>query len=252
MHHFLPKSIYPEYKDFKAHPWNKIPASPRAHYVMHLCLYKHYKKIGDLRCAMYNLRGAMNFTKSSRQYESFRKKLSTLLSDLWKDDEWRDMVTKAMSKAAIDRYSNEDNRKITADITRQWHKNRDEEEFSRIRDAISRTLKERHQRGEIDAKRAVAEWKETNPEAHAAMISKMKTTINSEEYKKSKWKVCSFCGVLSSPGNHKQHHEEYCKENPLRISKSKTCLSCGGVFENLGQHLRHKEKCKEFYGKKSV
>jgi hypothetical protein len=252
MHHFLPKSIYPEYADFKTHPWNKIPASLRAHYVMHLCLYMHYKKTGDLLSALSNLRAVVNFSKSSRKYESFRKKLSAHVTDLWKDDEWRDKVTKSMSKAAKARYTDKDARKVLSDIKRQWHKDRDEEEFSKTRAAISRTLTERHQKGEIDSKRAMAEWKEANPAAHATMISKMKTTINSEEYRKSKWKVCSFCGVRTTPANHKKNHEEYCKENPSRVSKSKTCLSCCGVFENLGQHLRHAEECKDFYGKKPV
>ncbi len=43
-HHILPKAkdLFPEYKDFSQHPWNKITLTPYQHIWVHLILYKLY------------------------------------------------------------------------------------------------------------------------------------------------------------------------------------------------------------------
>lgn len=47
-HHVLPKSIFPQYKNFRWNPWNKCVLSPRAHVIAHLILKKcGYKEMSD-------------------------------------------------------------------------------------------------------------------------------------------------------------------------------------------------------------
>jgi len=43
-HHICPKAddMFPEYKDFRKHPWNKVNLKPREHFVAHLLLWKAF------------------------------------------------------------------------------------------------------------------------------------------------------------------------------------------------------------------
>lgn len=45
-HHICPlaKDMFPEYKSFKEHPWNKALLTPRQHYIAHIMLWKIFGK----------------------------------------------------------------------------------------------------------------------------------------------------------------------------------------------------------------
>ena len=44
-HHILPKSIFKGYAIFKDNPWNKVLLTAREHFICHILLMKHYRKI---------------------------------------------------------------------------------------------------------------------------------------------------------------------------------------------------------------
>lgn len=44
-HHILPKSIFIEYKDLKINKWNGVLLTYREHILIHILIYKHYKKL---------------------------------------------------------------------------------------------------------------------------------------------------------------------------------------------------------------
>jgi hypothetical protein len=46
-HHICPKSLFPEYKSFSKHPWNKVVLTARQHVIAHWILWKVYP---DSRC----------------------------------------------------------------------------------------------------------------------------------------------------------------------------------------------------------
>ena len=55
-HHILPKSLFPEYKDFRDCEWNKAILTPKEHFIVHLLIWKHYKSIdytyGEIKMSM--------------------------------------------------------------------------------------------------------------------------------------------------------------------------------------------------------
>lgn len=44
-HHICPKAsdMFPAYKDFRLHPWNKVDLTPRQHFIAHLIIWKLFK-----------------------------------------------------------------------------------------------------------------------------------------------------------------------------------------------------------------
>ena len=79
-HHILPKSLYPEYKSFKEHSWNKVLLTPKEHFICHLLILKHFKEEKNLRAerkmsrAVFkmNLEGKYN----SKAYSKFKLNLT--------------------------------------------------------------------------------------------------------------------------------------------------------------------------------
>lgn len=46
-HHILPSSLYEEFNNRNLNPWNSVLLTPREHFIVHVCIWKHYKSIGD-------------------------------------------------------------------------------------------------------------------------------------------------------------------------------------------------------------
>ena len=77
-HHILPKSIYPEYSKLSDNVWNSVLLTAREHFICHLLLVNHYRKIGD-RSNWHKMSLAVSKLKcnnkyyNSRLYETVRK-----------------------------------------------------------------------------------------------------------------------------------------------------------------------------------
>lgn len=75
-HHILPKSLYPEFKDLKAFPWNRVDLTAREHYIAHRLLtkfitvdvWKMHHAVWKMACT--NQSGEL--TIGSREYEILR------------------------------------------------------------------------------------------------------------------------------------------------------------------------------------
>lgn len=82
-HHILPKSIYPEYKNFVNYPWNKVLLTAKEHFICHLLLTKMCKDQrhdGSMKQAFYMMSSYQHKIKTSRLYSNMRKILSDNLS----------------------------------------------------------------------------------------------------------------------------------------------------------------------------
>lgn len=112
---------------------------------------------------------------------------------------------------------------------------------------ISFTLKKKNETGIINSKHNFNSWKQNNPNDFALMIAKSKQTINSEEYKNTKWKLCNYCNYKFPPGVYAKDHGEKCIRNHLRIINKQTCKCCNKQFRYVAQHLNHNKNCKRFY-----
>jgi len=80
LHHILPKSIYPEYKNLKKFPSNSILLTAREHFICHILLMKHYKKLNN-KNAYIKMSKALHRLSSdgkhnSKIYESLKLNLS--------------------------------------------------------------------------------------------------------------------------------------------------------------------------------
>jgi hypothetical protein len=69
-HHICPKAsdLFPQYKSFRDHSWNRISLTYREHYIAHLLLWKVYG--GSQSVALQHMTRGM--TRKSRLYESIR------------------------------------------------------------------------------------------------------------------------------------------------------------------------------------
>lgn len=82
IHHILPSSLYPEYKNLKEYYWNKSILTHRAHLIAH---YMLAKALGGNMWFAYNNMNCHNVKLSSRLYEIGLKNLRTVLSILMKE-----------------------------------------------------------------------------------------------------------------------------------------------------------------------
>ena len=75
-HHICPKAkdMFPEYKDFRSHPWNKAPLTPRQHFIAHLILWKVFVTTRSCLDAVWNMTCRGKLFVNSRLYETMRLK----------------------------------------------------------------------------------------------------------------------------------------------------------------------------------
>jgi len=79
-HHILPRSLYPNYAIFKNNKWNKILLTAKEHFICHILLMKHYRKINN-RNGYIKMSKAIkilskNYSKNSKKYEQYKLNLS--------------------------------------------------------------------------------------------------------------------------------------------------------------------------------
>ncbi len=107
-HHILPRSLFEEYIDLREHNWNSVLLTAKEHFIVHLCIWKHYKKLkytkGEIKMSyailMLNNRGEYN----SKHYECL--KLNLIQTDNHRKNarmarENSTAVKKAAKKAAL-------------------------------------------------------------------------------------------------------------------------------------------------------
>jgi len=85
-HHICPKAddMFPEYEDFRLHPWNKAPLTPRQHFIAHLMLWKSFPNILSCLDAIWGMKCRREIFCNSRLYESLRIEAINLLSSRMK------------------------------------------------------------------------------------------------------------------------------------------------------------------------
>lgn len=89
-HHICPKSkdLFPEYKSFKLHPWNKIILTKRQHFIAHLLLYRAFYKSKGAIYSFWRMCNNVspsshrktNYKVSSKLYEDAKKNFSKIHS----------------------------------------------------------------------------------------------------------------------------------------------------------------------------
>lgn len=241
-HHFLPKSLFPEFSDFKANPWNKIVVSARVHYILHLLLGFHFRKNGRIIDSISMFRAVKNFKSCSKHYELFRNVLSEQMKALWKHPKWRKETTRKISESTVLRYKKESERQKTREASIRAHSLFSEEKRESISKRISETLLNRSEEEKRDTVEKFRKYIETAE--FKEKVDRMRITINSVKYRKEKFKVCEWCGKSSSPSNYSQHHGKYCDSNPNKVAKDMyVCDVCGEYFYNIKNHKRSSKTC---------
>ena len=74
-HHICPKAkkdMFPEYKDFRLHPWNCAVLTARQHFIAHIMLWKAFPNINSQTYAIYAMKNKNNMKMNSRLYESLK------------------------------------------------------------------------------------------------------------------------------------------------------------------------------------
>lgn len=247
-HHFLPKCTYSEYSNLQVHTWNCILVNARQHYILHLLLYKHYKKIGNTLDAISHLRAMKNFSSNSRNYEIFRKNHSNLMRKWWKEN--KENVGKKISNSLLEYYNTEDGKQKRAEagnkLQKQWQNMSYEDRLHR-QEKISIATKESMQN--LNMGDIIEDWKVSNPDQYKQYINNMKTTINSQDYKE-KFPTCEHCNKKHSFSNHAQYHGDKCSKNKNRSITLITCECCTNPYQKFTLHLSRSQKCKEYYDNK--
>lgn len=97
-HHILPKSLFKEYSNLKVFKWNKVLLTAREHFICHMLLVKHYRKLEDKNANVKMSKAAFILSidgkHNSRVY-------AFLKVDLSHSDETK----KKIGEKSVDRYS---------------------------------------------------------------------------------------------------------------------------------------------------
>ena len=107
LHHVLPKSLYPEYKNLNKHNWNGVYLTAREHFICHWLLTKMcadranmHKMVFAFKMMMHmNGNGQERYKVNSHVYQILRENLAQKLSDF----KFTDTRIANMKKAAQNR-----------------------------------------------------------------------------------------------------------------------------------------------------
>jgi uncharacterized cupin superfamily protein len=88
-HHICPKAkkdMFPEYEDFRLHPWNRAVLTARQHFIAHIILSKaFYKSSSQKVCLWFMMNTSREDIKiTSRTYEKVRKNFAKFSSEMRK------------------------------------------------------------------------------------------------------------------------------------------------------------------------
>jgi hypothetical protein len=72
-HHICPKAkdMFPDYKSFRDHPWNRVALTPRQHFIAHIILWKVFPQTSQTD-ALWAMKNKNSSTVNSRIYETLR------------------------------------------------------------------------------------------------------------------------------------------------------------------------------------
>jgi hypothetical protein len=86
-HHILPraKDMFPEYEDFRLHPWNLAVLTARQHFIAHIMLWKTFPTKSSCIDAIWGMKCRRDISCNSRLYEVMRIEAINLLSSRMKN-----------------------------------------------------------------------------------------------------------------------------------------------------------------------
>jgi len=104
-HHILPKSLFPQYKDFnKQFKWNKVLLTAKEHILAHILLMKHYKEI-NYKNGLYKTSWGFIATVG----DNFKYKKYCNNMELGGKVTAKNIITGEVVKVDIDDFKNNDN-----------------------------------------------------------------------------------------------------------------------------------------------
>jgi len=208
LHHVLPKSLYPEFKNLKKHSWNEVHLTAREHFICHWLLTKMctnranmHKMVFAFKMMMHMENPTQNRYKiNSHVYQILRENLAQKLSDF----KFTDQRIANMKKAAQNRAANltDAEREQRSECLIKLNKSRRGEKRP------SQSGKNNVMAGPGVLAKFVGENNHFYNKTHT---SETKQSIG-ECRKKEKW-ICQHCqkeGV--GYGNYHRWHNENCKE----------------------------------------
>jgi hypothetical protein len=94
-HHICPKSkdLFPEYKSFKKHPWNKATLTGRQHFIAHWMLWKAYG--GSQSYAFMSMANGQEYSKRQQR----QAKVNSRTYSMVREQAYKDLSVQRRGKA---------------------------------------------------------------------------------------------------------------------------------------------------------
>lgn len=219
LHHILPKSLWPDYKDLRMNKWNGIKLTPKEHFIAHHILAKalgnkmwiafhsmcYRKKPDDIRitASVYDRLRLENLSHSA----DFARKTYGV------DNVFQAEAIKTKIKETMFKKFGVENPSQSEDVKKK---------------KVETTL----------AKFGVQHHNQL--EEHKERISKTTKLTRARETDK----VCEYCGTLCKQLNYKKWHGENCKDNPNSKRQLYKCSYCSKEVTKTNLIRWHNDKCK--------
>lgn len=187
-HHILPKSLFPEYRSFKSHPWNKAKIKVSSHIRAHGYFAKAFPN--RYREAVYPYYSMVNFHKVEAEealldcYESARLKHRTAIKNLWDDPDFRIRHKNGTSKSN----AKPEIKSVHRNTAISWNNNEE--------------IKQKQQNSKKSNERYLKEHSDR-------MIARNKNSDYREKLYSER--ICPFCGKGGKGGMMNRWHFSNCK-----------------------------------------
>lgn len=176
-HHILPKSLFPQYEDFKKFCWNKVNLSLEDHARAHF--YLSFTKDYGM-CSSYRFLGApvsdVDFKTVSENLKILAESKSEFFKSLWADKDYHTRVSNSIKNA----WATNPNLKLNASLRAKEH-------FAchKVRENLSNTMKELFKDKDLIKRMSeIAKINSNNPITKAKKAEITRNFWKSDDYRK--------------------------------------------------------------------
>ena len=227
LHHILPKSLFPEFKNYKGNEWNFVILEYRAHYIAH---YMLYKAIGGKMSKAFYFMNRYNENKlNSILYNNFKvdfyKQISEYMlnNNPMKNKKISEKVSKALT-GKKHKHSQITKDKMVKSSAKFW----ESEEGELLKIATSERMK-----GDNNT---------AKKEGVGEKITAKKTGMKYKVIKIRETLECPHCGKSGSSSQMKRYHFDNCEK--VKIRETLECPHCGKSGSSSQMKQWHFDKCK--------
>jgi hypothetical protein len=201
-HHICPKAndMFPEYEDFRLHPWNKAPLTPRQHFIAHMILWKTFSVYSQT--IAFNLMIPNENQKTSKIYHKLRE-------DYHFELEKMKLIMSERAKATTRRMLEDGSHPFLRESLIQKNRERMETDNPMTKMKINKGSFKKGHKPVITEKR--------NKKISLSKIGEKNPNYGNKGSFDHINKVlieCCYCGIKTTKGNIARWHNENCKQKP--------------------------------------